>query len=201
MITGLFLKFALFIIEDDFRIFSIVFNTWDDFYYSRKSLPTTPVNANKALTDSLNDLDSKHDEEHGLDGLIKKQEQLLRVAVNLLLNIAENTKVEEKMRKRNINGMLIRMLDRNSVELLIVCVKFLNKLSIFKENKDDMAEHNVVEKLAKVINFNNKELTSLSLKLLYNLSFDSKLRDKIVLQGLLAKLVSLLGMYDIITIW
>lgn len=162
----------------------------DDF---RKSLPTTPVNVTKSLTDSLNENDLKNEEDSSLDAQIKKQEQLLRVAVNLLLNIAENTKVEEKMRKRNISGMLIRMLERNSVDLLIISVKFLKKLSIFKENKDDMAEQNIIEKLTRVINVNNKELISVTLKLLYNLSFDSKLRDKIVLQGYLAKVVSFLN--------
>lgn len=162
----------------------------DDF---RKSLPTTPVNVTKSLTDSFNENDLKNEEDNSLDAQIKKQEQLLRVAINLLLNIAENTKVEEKMRKRNISGMLIRMLERNSVDLLIISVKFLKKLSIFKENKDDMAEQNIIEKLTRVINVNNKELISATLKLLYNLSFDSKLRDKIVMQGYLAKIVSFLN--------
>lgn len=120
----------------------------------------------------------------------------MRVAVNLLLNIAENTKVEEKMRKRNISGMLIKLLDRNTVDLLIVCVKFLKKLSVFRENKDDMADNNIVEKLAKIITIQNKELTLLILKLLYNLSFDTKLREKIVLQGFLPKLVSFLSKCD-----
>ncbi|KAL0273934.1 UNVERIFIED_CONTAM: hypothetical protein PYX00_006494 [Menopon gallinae] len=156
----------------------------------RKSLPTTPINANKAFIDLLGDSEGN---DNSSEQQTNKQDQLLHVAVNLLLNIAENTKVEEKMRKRNISGMLIKLLDRNSVDLLIVCVKFMKKLSVFRENKDDMAENNVIEKLGKIVTIPNKELTLLILKLLYNLSFDTKLREKIVLQGFLPKLVSFLN--------
>lgn len=70
--------------------------------------------------------------------LIKKQEQLLRVAFYLLLNIAENMEVERKMRKKNVIGMLIKTLDRTNIDLLILVIAFLKKLSIFRENKDLM---------------------------------------------------------------
>lgn len=71
--------------------------------------------------------------------LTKKQEQLLRVAFYLLLNIAENAmEVERKMRKKNVIGMLIKTLDRANTDLLILVVTFLKKLSIFRENKDLM---------------------------------------------------------------
>lgn len=71
--------------------------------------------------------------------LTKKQEQLLRVAFYLLLNIAENAMdVERKMRKKNVIGMLIKTLDRTNTDLLILVITFLKKLSIFRENKDLM---------------------------------------------------------------
>lgn len=60
------------------------------------------------------------------------------VAFYLLLNIAENTEVERKMRKKNVIGMLIKTLDRSNTDLLILVVTFLKKLSIFRENKDLM---------------------------------------------------------------
>ena len=60
------------------------------------------------------------------------------VAFYLLLNIAEDTRVELKMRNKNLIPMLIKMLERNNEELLILIVSFLKKLSIFAENKDDM---------------------------------------------------------------
>lgn len=56
----------------------------------------------------------------------------------LLLNIAEDVRVEEKMRRKNIVGLLVRMLERESTDLLLLVVSFLKKLSVYMENKDDM---------------------------------------------------------------
>ena len=63
---------------------------------------------------------------------------LASVAFYLLLNVAEDTRVELKMRNKNLIPMLMKMLERNNEELLILVVSFLKKLSIFAENKDDM---------------------------------------------------------------
>ncbi|KAK9720460.1 hypothetical protein QE152_g22020 [Popillia japonica] len=104
--------------------------------------------------------------------LIRKQEQLLRVAFYLLLNIAEDENVEEKMAKKNIVGLL--------------------KLSIMQCNKDAMADLNVIEKLPRMLQTNNADLVHLTLKILFNLSFDGDLRSKMIKIGLLPKLVSLL---------
>uniref|UniRef100_A0A672Q451 Kinesin-associated protein 3-like n=1 Tax=Sinocyclocheilus grahami TaxID=75366 RepID=A0A672Q451_SINGR len=71
-------------------------------------------------------------------GLLTKQEQLLRVALYLLLNLSEDTRTELKMRNKNIVHLLVKTLDRDSEELLVLVVSFLKKLSIFLENKNDM---------------------------------------------------------------
>lgn len=62
----------------------------------------------------------------------------LLVALYLLLNLAEDTRTELKMRNKNIVHMLVKALDRDNFELLILVVSFLKKLSIFMENKNDM---------------------------------------------------------------
>jgi hypothetical protein len=59
------------------------------------------------------------------------------------LNIAEDTRVEDKMRKKNITGMLTKTLDRDNADLLILVVTFLKKLSLFKENVDDMVSFHI----------------------------------------------------------
>lgn len=64
--------------------------------------------------------------------------QVLRVCTYLLLNIAEDVRVEEKMRRKNIVGLLVRMQERESPDLLLLVVSFLKKLSCYMENKDDM---------------------------------------------------------------
>lgn len=125
--------------------------------------------------------------------LIRKQEQLLRVAFYLLLNISEDEAVEEKMVKKNIVGMLVKSLERENEDLLILVVTFLKKLSVFEVNKDMMAELDIIDKLPRLLNYNNVELIHLTLKLLFNLSFDIILRNKMVKRGILPKLVSLLS--------
>ncbi|XP_049812415.1 kinesin-associated protein 3 isoform X1 [Schistocerca nitens] len=125
--------------------------------------------------------------------LVKKQDQLLRVSFYLLLNIAEDTKVEDKMRKKNICGMLTKSLDRDNCDLLILVVTFLKKLSIFRENIIDMADIGVIEKLPRVLMMNNSDLIHITLKLLMNLSFDTHLRERMVRVGLIPKIVTLLG--------
>jgi hypothetical protein len=65
------------------------------------------------------------------------------VSFFLLMNIAENTKVEDKMRKKNIVGMLVKTFSRDNPELLILVATFLKKLSLFRENVDDMVSKSV----------------------------------------------------------
>ncbi|NWH56589.1 KIFA3 protein, partial [Geococcyx californianus] len=126
-------------------------------------------------------------------GLVVKQEQLLRVALYLLLNLAEDTRTELKMRNKNIVHMLVKALDRENFELLILVVSFLKKLSIFMENKNDMVEMDIVEKLVKMVPCEHEDLLNITLRLLLNLSFDTGLRNKMVQVGLLPKLTALLA--------
>uniref|UniRef100_A0A3P9BWS6 Kinesin-associated protein 3b n=1 Tax=Maylandia zebra TaxID=106582 RepID=A0A3P9BWS6_9CICH len=126
-------------------------------------------------------------------GLLAKQEQLLRVSLYLLLNLAEDTRTELKMRNKNIVGLLVKVLERDDEELLVLVVSFLKKLSIFLENKNDMAEVDTVERLARLVPCKHEDLLNLTLRLLLNLSFDSGLRAKMVEVGLLPKLTVLLG--------
>uniref|UniRef100_A0A3Q4BNN2 Uncharacterized protein n=1 Tax=Mola mola TaxID=94237 RepID=A0A3Q4BNN2_MOLML len=122
--------------------------------------------------------------------LLAKQEQLLRVALCLLLNLAEDTRTELKMRNKNIVHILVKILDWEDKELLLVAISFLKKLSIFLENKNDMAETFAVEKLARLLSC--EELLSTTLRLLLNLSFDTALRSQMVQAGLVPKICSLL---------
>ncbi|CAI5776534.1 kinesin-associated protein 3 [Podarcis lilfordi] len=126
-------------------------------------------------------------------GLVVKQEQLLRVALYLLLNLAEDTRTELKMRNKNIVHMLVKALDRDNFELLILVVSFLKKLSIFMENKNDMVEMDIVDKLVKMVPCEHEDLLNITLRLLLNLSFDTGLRNKMVQVGLLPKLTALLA--------
>uniref|UniRef100_A0A8C2AEZ0 Kinesin-associated protein 3b n=1 Tax=Cyprinus carpio TaxID=7962 RepID=A0A8C2AEZ0_CYPCA len=122
-----------------------------------------------------------------------KQEQLLRVAFYLLLNLSEDTRTELKMKDKNIVHLLVKSLERDNEELLVLVVSFLKKLSIFLENKNDMAEMDTVEKLARLVPCEQEDLMNVTLRLLLNLSFDTGLRTKMVHVGLLPKLTALLG--------
>ncbi|ESP00888.1 hypothetical protein LOTGIDRAFT_140251 [Lottia gigantea] len=126
------------------------------------------------------------------ESLVKKQEQLLRVTYYLLLNLAEDLKVEMKMKNKGIIRLLIKTLDRENPELLILVTSFLKKMSIFIENKSEMAELNIIEKMTKIIPTDHEDLLNISLRLILNLSFDADLRNKMIKFGLLPKLVNLL---------
>ena len=58
------------------------------------------------------------------------------VAVNILLNLAEDISIDRKMKKRKISTYLIRLLERNKTHLIMITLIFLKKLSIFSENKN-----------------------------------------------------------------
>lgn len=64
------------------------------------------------------------------------------MAYYLLLNLAEDLKVEMKMRNKSVVTFLVKTLDRDNFELLILVVSFLKKLSIFIENKTEMVRKN-----------------------------------------------------------
>lgn len=142
----------------------------------------------------------KNDEEQlkrKLKALTKRQEQLLRVAFYLLLNIADNIKVEEKMHKKDIVGLLIGALQRHSnIDLSILIISFLLKLSVYKENKDVMVNLGFVDKLPELLDAgaSSPDLLNVTLRLLFNLTFDTKLRNRMVKIGLLPKLISYISM-------
>lgn len=125
--------------------------------------------------------------------LVKKQDQLLRMCFLLLINIAEDRKVEFKMVNRGIITLLSKCLNRESTELLIVVVSFLLRLSLYVENKSEMDCNNVVESLVRLVPHENPELLDVILCLLLNLSFALELRNTMVKCGLLQKLVNLLS--------
>ncbi|XP_060890944.1 kinesin-associated protein 3a [Labrus mixtus] len=151
----------------------------------------------KAYEESPENQTLKKDHEKSFrkyQSLLIKQEQLLSVALCLLLNLAEDTRTELKMRNKNIVHMLVKILDRRDQDLLLLVVSFLKKLSIFLENKNDMAETLAVEKLAGLVpGCEHEELLGTTLRLLLNLSFDTTLRGQMVQAGLIAKLSSLLA--------
>ena len=124
---------------------------------------------------------------------VSKQEQALRVSIYLLLNISEDSKVEEKMAKKSIVALLAAMLERQSQELLILVVSFLKKLSCYTKNKEEMKALNVVDKLCPLLTTeDNFDLVNATVRLLLNLSFDADLRARMIKVGSLPKLVLLM---------
>ncbi|KAG8182560.1 hypothetical protein JTE90_007297 [Oedothorax gibbosus] len=125
--------------------------------------------------------------------LVKKQNQLLRVCITLLLHIAEEKKVEYKMVNRGVIGLMAKCLNRDSADLSTVAASFLLKLSVYIENKEDMEFHSIVECVALLVPHENTELLDTVLRLLLNLSFSLESRNLMVKCGLLQKLVSLMS--------
>ena len=131
--------------------------------------------------------------EKRFNAFVAKQEQALRVSIYLLLNLSEDTKVEEKMAKKSIVTLLAALLERKNQELLILVVSFMKKLSCYVKNKEEMKNLNVVDKLAPLLaTEDNFDLVNATVRLLLNLSFDADLRARMIKVGLLPKLVLLM---------
>ncbi|CAD8046643.1 unnamed protein product [Paramecium primaurelia] len=127
-----------------------------------------------------------------LNLMIAKQEKLFYVGFTILMNMAEDPIIENKMRKRKIITFLLRMLERNNFYLLIVTLLFLKKLSIVNECKMQMVEENCIRKLKRFFSADNNVLLQLSLGVLKNLSFDSEARLQIEQNGFIPDIVKML---------
>lgn len=143
--------------------------------------------------DSKNQKDEMEKLNRQFKTFAKKQEQLLRVSFYLLLNIAENNKLEEKMRKKSIIRMLNSTLERQNIDLLILVITFLKKLSIVKDNKEEMKDLNVVEKLPRLLQSSNHDLILTTLKLIFNLSFDGQIRSKMIRNQMFTKIIQFMS--------
>lgn len=133
-----------------------------------------------------------------IEVIAKKQDQLFTVCFSLLLNISENEKIQDKMRKRNIINLLVQALDRKSIQLLSMVIRFLQKLSVYKENKDAMASLDIIEKLPRILMLSLKEdnpLLNNILPLMFNLSFDRKFSEQMIRVGFLPELVNMAEKY------
>ncbi|XP_062138534.1 kinesin-associated protein 3 [Drosophila sulfurigaster albostrigata] len=172
----------------------------------------TSCNANSSAMDSAYSVDSKAQSNESLDHsdpkvkkeefdrlnkqlkmFAKKQEQLLRVAFYLLLNMAENVKLEEKMRRKNIVKMLVKALDRQNIDLLMLASTFLKKLCIVGDNKDEMSNLNIVAKLPRLFQNAHTDLVQVTLKLVFNLSFDGGIRRQMIAAGYLPMLIKFIN--------
>jgi len=143
------------------------------------------------------DLDREKTEVETLDkkfqNFVLRQEQTLRVSIYLLLNLSEDIKVEEKMKRRGATSLLVQLLGRSNDELLILVISFLKKLSLYGENKDAMVGSSIIEKITPLLASENSDLINAIVRLLLNLSFDSGVRGRMIKCGMLPRLVSLLS--------
>lgn len=143
------------------------------------------------------DMDREKSEVDTLDkkfqNFVLKQEQTLRVSIYLLLNLSEDIKVEEKMKRRGATSLLVQLLGRSNDELLILVISFLKKLSLYGENKDTMVGSSIIEKITPLLASENSDLINAIVRLLLNLSFDCGVRSRMIKCGMLPRLVSLLS--------
>lgn len=172
-------------------------HTLNNSYHDRLSTSMLSPTSDNADEPQQNDTKRTKDEferrNKQLRVFAKKQEQLIRVAFYLLLNIAENTTFEEKMCRKSIVRMLVKSLDRQSVELLVLVVTFLKKLSIIRDNKDEMNRYQIIPKLPRLLQSSETELLQVTLRLIFNLSFDASLRTQMIQVGLMPKMVQFLS--------
>lgn len=125
----------------------------------------------------------------------RKQDKLLTACLHVLINLAEDDRVEKKMAKRDLAKDLVQVLaSRNSTnaDLLVLVCTFIQKLAVTRENKDEFRDFEVVEHLARFIPCSNERLMKAALSALFNLSFDSAVREQMIKCSAIPKLVDLL---------
>lgn len=110
--------------------------------------------------------------------MIRKQDRILILSFKILLNLADNMKVEKKMVKDDIVGWLIKNIERSNINLIVVVLLFIKKLSVVDVNKNNLIKNNIQNLL--LVNCANHLVKSLSLEIVYNLSFDQKFVNKII---------------------
>ena len=72
--------------------------------------------------------------------------------LNVLLNLAEDVRIEHKMvKKQNIVHLLCGHLDRLSTPVMLMTITFLQKLCVFEENKNTMMAENAIERISHYI--------------------------------------------------
>ncbi|EFO23129.1 hypothetical protein LOAG_05355 [Loa loa] len=126
---------------------------------------------------------------------ICKQQQLTAACLNLLLNLAEDIKVEMKMVNRQIVALLSKCIQNQDaiLPLLISAINFLLKLSIYSENKEAMINGRIVESISALFPIKNLTLRHNAIQLLFNLSFIPSLRDQMVSAGFISYIAPLIN--------
>nr|CAG4640776.1 EOG090X049M [Eulimnadia texana] len=130
--------------------------------------------------------------------VLLQQTLLLRTCFYILLHLAEDPIVEDKMRQKNIAALLVRALQRrhnhNSThELIYLVLTFLQKLSIFNENKTEFERLGVVEKAAVLLEYPATYVRDSAARVLYNLSFDPTMRTRMGRLGILPSLIRMMA--------
>ncbi|CAG9535765.1 unnamed protein product [Cercopithifilaria johnstoni] len=141
--------------------------------------------------------EARHNDEcttRRLNLAIRKQQQLNAACLNLLLNLAEDIKVEMKMVNRRIVSLLSKCIQDHDVvlPLLLCATNFLLKLSIYDENKEAMISGRVVESISSLFPIKNGNLRHSAIQLLFNLSFIPSLRDQMVSVGFISHIAPLI---------
>ena len=169
------------------------YNQWSGDLNKRQKSLESVMKTSKEESDLEREKSEMETLKDKFTNFVSKQEQTLRVSIYLLLNLSEDVKVEEKMKRRGVSNYLVQLLTRTNDELLILVISFLKKLSLYTENKDAMVSCNVVEKLSPLLLSENTDLINATVRLLLNLSFDASVRSRMVKSGMLPRLVGLLS--------
>ena len=112
--------------------------------------------------------------------LVRKQDRLLTKAFQILHRLAEDPKLEVKMVKKDIVGLLLKNMGRININLLLEVLLFLKKLSIIQVNKDAMIKGKIFEKMMKVFEIRHPDIWAINLQLFFNLSFDHGFRMEVI---------------------
>lgn len=117
---------------------------------------------------------------------------IINVGLALLFSFSDNLKIQKKMVKAGLVGLLCRSLqfisNDNSLELVL---RFLLMLSAFQINAHEMSRNNIISRLSKILNKKNSHAIII-MKLMLNISFIESVISEIMLENIPGMLIEML---------
>ena len=154
--------------------------------------------------DKLATVAAKNLDKQKMAAYLQTQNQLLRLIVSLLSNLAENPSAMRKMVNKSIADVLTHMLKRKNAELIVNCMKFLRRIANVPVTWGDINYEEIIQMLAEhvlVWKLDDKEgrtkavqVLREGIELLYSFSFHQETLDEIKkwnIFGLLAPMVKM----------
>jgi hypothetical protein len=122
--------------------------------------------------------------EAGLYGGTRRNDNILRVHLSILVELSNDMTTFQKMLKRDLSQLLLSCVKTTSKKCLFVTLILLKRASIFEEvmvlMKDSWKRTSLIENFLAFLKMDDPLISRLVLSIFYNLSFDRQCRQLLI---------------------